>query len=103
MRYENPDVPHHVNVSPGQSPHRVHPARCRPGTARGSSRNALYFGGGQLARLIPFTTEKSWVGRQRDSGVKLRPGAVATHDQVEATSRGSVRRLAARLDAATRT
>ena len=56
----------------------------------------LYFGGGWLARLIPFTTEKSWAGDQV-LGVKLvRCGP--THDQVEAYLARLGAELAAEMD-----
>lgn len=64
MSYENPEVPHEVNVS-RESP-LVEFLRLAAGiglcvlllTA------LLYFFGGQLARFIPFSTERSWVGEQ---------------------------------------
>ncbi len=64
MSYENPEVSHEFNVS-RESP-LVEFLRLAAGigicvlllTA------VLYFFGGQLARLIPFSTERSWVGEQ---------------------------------------
>jgi Zn-dependent protease with chaperone function len=82
MRYENPDVPHEVNVS------RDNPLteffRLAAGLALivvvfGA---ALYFGGSQVARLIPFRTEQSWAGESVLGVTLVRCGA--NHDQVEA-------------------
>lgn len=64
MSYENPEVPHEVNVS-RESP-LVEFLRLAAGvgicivllTA------VLYFFGGYFARFIPFSTERSWVGEQ---------------------------------------
>jgi Zn-dependent protease with chaperone function len=82
MRYENPDVPHEVNVSrdsPVKEFFRLAAGLALLVVLVGS---ALYLGGGWLARLIPFETEKAWAG-ENVLGVELE-GCGAGHDQVEA-------------------
>lgn len=62
MTYENPDVPHEVNVS------RASPLaeflRLLGGLAVAAlaATLVLYFFGGWIARLIPFSSEQAWVG-----------------------------------------
>lgn len=62
MSYENPDVPHEVNVARDNP--LVEFLRLLAGVALVVVAVAavLYFAGGWLARLIPFATERSWVG-----------------------------------------
>jgi hypothetical protein len=82
MRYENPDVPHEVNVARGNPLSefiRLAAALAVLITIGGA---ALYLGGGRLARLIPFATEKSWVGDEV-LGLELK-ACGAAHDQIEA-------------------
>ncbi len=64
MRYENPQVPHDVNVARGSQ--LLEFLRLAAGVALvlGAAAAALYFAGGQLARVIPFSMEKNWVGER---------------------------------------
>jgi Zn-dependent protease with chaperone function len=61
MTYENPQVPHEVNVSRESVVAEF--ARLVVGVALAVLAGAalLYFGGGALARLIPYSTEAGWV------------------------------------------
>jgi Zn-dependent protease with chaperone function len=70
MTYENPPVPHEVNVS--RESVLAEFLRISAGLAIvivvvGAF---LYFAGGWLARLIPFSTEEGWVG-ERVIGIEL--------------------------------
>ncbi len=62
MTYENPQVPHEVNVSrESVVAEFVRILAGLVGVLVVISA-LLYFGGGWLARFIPFSTERSWVG-----------------------------------------
>lgn len=62
MSYENPQVPHEVNVS--RENVYLEFLRLAVGIALvcGLAALGLYFAGGHLARLIPFSVEQRWVG-----------------------------------------
>ncbi|MCB1625201.1 MAG: M48 family metallopeptidase [Pseudomonadales bacterium] len=70
MSYENPEVPHDVNVAPGN--HLIEFLRLAAALVLLVLLAAavLYLAGGQLARFIPFATEQRWVG-DRVIGVKI--------------------------------
>ena len=82
MSYENPDVPHEVNVS------REHPLaeflRLLAGVAVVvvAVTIVLYFTVGWLARLVPFSTERSWVG-DRVLGLELSQTSSPDHAAIE--------------------
>jgi Zn-dependent protease with chaperone function len=96
MSYENPEVPHEVNVSRDRP--LVEFVRLAAGLALCVLvvSAILYFFGGWFARLIPFSVEQSWVG-DRVIGIAIdTDGADAKrHAEVETY----VRRLAADLAA----
>ncbi len=100
MSYENPQVPHEVNVG-GSAPLaeflRLGAALVAAVALFGA---VLYFAGERLARLVPFALEQRWVG-ERVVGLDLGPeGAAAqrTRAQVEPY----LQRLAAGLAATMR-
>src|SRR5512134_89109 len=72
MSYENPDVPHEVNVSRDNA--LVEFLRLLAGVALVVLAIAavLYLAGGWLARQIPFATESGWVG-DRVLGIDVAP------------------------------
>jgi len=80
MSYENPDVPHEVNVSRDNA--LVEFLRLLAGVALVvlAIAAALYLAGGWLARQIPFATESSWVG-DRVLGIDVAPAG--TRDDVQ--------------------
>ena len=82
MSYENPDVPHEVNVA-RDSP-LVDFLRLLAGVALVVVAVAavLYFAGGWLARLLPFATERSWVG-DRVVGVTIERADSPEHAAIE--------------------
>jgi Zn-dependent protease with chaperone function len=96
MSYENPEVPHEVNVS-RESP-IVEFLRLAAGigvcvlllTA------VLYFFGGQLARHIPFSTERSWVG-EKVIGVKADKPLTQQQAKIEVYLQSLVDELAAKM------
>jgi hypothetical protein len=61
MSYENPQVPHEVNVSRESVLAEFVRLAVGLGIAIVAVTGLLYFGGGALARLIPFGTEAGWV------------------------------------------
>ncbi|HEY0974874.1 MAG TPA: M48 family metallopeptidase [Solimonas sp.] len=95
-RYENPQLPDDVNV--GRENPLTEFLRLAAGLALlalviGA---ALYFGGSQLARLIPFETERDWVGERLapGSGLPAAPGNAEIRDYLQALTD----RLAAQMD-----
>jgi Zn-dependent protease with chaperone function len=62
MSYENPQVPHEVNVSRESVLAEFVRLAIGLGLVIIAIAALLYFGGGALARLIPFATEAGWVG-----------------------------------------
>lgn len=64
MKYENPSVPHEVNVSRENVLVEFLRLIAGLGLCVLALSVALYFAGGWLARLVPFSTESSWVGDQ---------------------------------------
>ena len=74
MSYENPDVPHEVNV--GREDPLVDFLRLLAGIGLVvvAVTVVLYFTAGWLARLVPFATERSWVG-DRVLGLEVAPSS----------------------------
>lgn len=95
MQYENPDVPHEVNVSKGNSLSEF--ARLALGMAAliALVGAATYFGGGRLARLVPFATERSWVG-ERVVGISVK-SCDPHHAEIEAYLQRLGNELAGRM------
>jgi Zn-dependent protease with chaperone function len=97
VSYENPDVPHEVNVS------REHPLvdflrlLAGVGIVVVAVTLVLYFAAGWLARFVPFATERSWVG-DRVLGLELSPSSSPRHAEVEAYLRTLSHDLAAVMD-----
>jgi predicted Zn-dependent protease len=82
VSYENPDVPHEVNVS------REHPLAeflrllAGLGIVVVAVTVVLYLTAGWIARLVPFATERSWVG-DRVLGLEVIPPSSAEHAAIE--------------------
>jgi predicted Zn-dependent protease len=97
VSYENPDVPHEVNVS------REHPFAeflrllAGIGVVVVAITAILYFAAGWLARLVPFATERSWVG---DSvlGLEVKRSSSPAHAEIEAYLQTLSADLAAVMD-----
>lgn len=62
MSYENPEVPHEVNVSRENAFLGFVQLLAGVGVVVVALAAVLYVAGGYLARLIPFSTEQAWVG-----------------------------------------
>jgi predicted Zn-dependent protease len=62
VSYENPDVPHEVNVTRENAPIEFLRLLAGIGLCVVLAAAVLFFAGGWLARLVPFTTEREWVG-----------------------------------------
>lgn len=62
MSYENPEVPHEVNVSRENALLGFVQLLAGVGIVVLGLAAVLYVAGGYLARLIPFSTERAWVG-----------------------------------------
>jgi beta-barrel assembly-enhancing protease len=96
MTYENPQVPHEVNVS--RESVLAEFLRLLAGlvavlvviTA------LLYFGGGWLARFIPFSIERSWVG-ETVLGVAIEDSGSVENRKVEAYLKTLVDGLASKM------
>ena len=82
MSYENPDVPHEVNVSRDNALIEFLRLLAGIGLVVLAIAAVLYLAGGWLARRIPFATEQSWVG-DRVLGIDLGVGADAEHAEIE--------------------
>lgn len=97
MSYENPEVPHEVNVGRENPLHEF--LRLAAGLALVIVvlSAVLYFAGGWLARLVPFETERGWVG-SNVVGVTLEAPAGDDAKQVERYVEDLTQRLAARMD-----
>ncbi|HSW14952.1 MAG TPA: M48 family metallopeptidase [Solimonas sp.] len=95
MSYENPPLPEEVNV--GRENVLLEFLRLAAGLAvvMALISAAMYFGGSRLARLIPFDTERRWVG-ERVLGIEV--ASNPKHAEVEAYLRGLTARLAAQMD-----
>jgi predicted Zn-dependent protease len=64
VTYENPEVPHEVNVSRENAVAEFVRLAVGIGVVAVVLFAGLFFAGGYLARLVPFETERSWVGDQ---------------------------------------
>ena len=62
VSYENPQVPHEVNVSRESVPAEFARLALGLGLVVLLAAAVLYLGGGALARLIPYSVEQRWVG-----------------------------------------
>lgn len=82
MSYENPDVPHEVNV--GREDALVDFLRLLAGIGLVvvAVTVVLYFTAGWLARLVPFATERSWVG-DRVLGIEVAPSSSPDHATIQ--------------------
>ena len=98
MSYENPQVPHDVNVARGS--HLLEFLRLGAGVALvfGMAAAVLYFAGGQLARFMPFSWERSWVG-ERVIGIEAVEPADAKADADAAQISEYLQRLTTQLAA----
>ena len=96
MTYENPQVPHDVNVS--RESVLAEFLRLLAGLAAllAVVTAMLYFGGGWLARLIPFSIERSWVG-DAVLGVAIKDSGSAENRKVEAYLTTLVEGLASKM------
>jgi predicted Zn-dependent protease len=82
VSYENPEVPHEVNVSRENPVVEFVRLAVGIGLVVVVLSAALYFAGGYLARLVPFETERSWVGDEVLGFPMTRPAGPA-YDEVE--------------------
>lgn len=102
MSYENPPVPHEVNVSRESAIAQF--LRLCAGIALciGFASAVLWIAGGWLARLVPYSTEQSMVG-SRVFGLDLLGGddadsGTGDHARIEAYLQSLASRLAAVMD-----
>src|SRR5690606_25694470 len=95
MSYENPQIPEGINV--GRDNALLEFLRLVAGFAVVALAIAavLYFAGGALARLIPFETERGWVGTRNAPGIA--PVATGRED-IESYLQELGDRLAAEMD-----
>lgn len=79
MSYENPQVPHEVNVSRESVLSEFVRLALGLALAVFAVAAALYFGGGALARFIPYSAEQRWVGERVLAPVEsnTEPAAIA--------------------------
>lgn len=93
MTYENPPLPDDVNVSA----HSVTAETLRLAATLlvllAAFGTAIHFGAARLARLIPFSTELSWVGSERVFGIDV----VAAKDAETIAAANYVKELAGQL------
>lgn len=82
MSYENPPVPHEVNVARDNPLVEFLRLLAAVALVVALAAAVLYFAGGWLARLVPFATERSWVG-ERVLGFELERTDSAEHAALE--------------------
>jgi predicted Zn-dependent protease len=82
MTYENPEVPHEVNVSRDNALVEFLRLLAGVGLCVLAIAAVLYLAGGWLARRIPFATERSWVG-ERVLGIDVAPAAAGERAEIE--------------------
>lgn len=82
MTYENPEVPHEVNVSRENAFVGFVQLAAGVGIVVLVLAAVLYFAGGYLARLIPFSTEQAWVG-DTVIGIDVPASSVQEHVALE--------------------
>jgi beta-barrel assembly-enhancing protease len=96
MSYENPQVPHEVNVSRESAVAEFFRLLVGLGICVVLVSAVLFFFGGWLARLIPFAMERSWVG-ERVIGVDVEATATPEQAAVERYLQTLAAGLAARM------
>ena len=96
MSYENPQLPQEVNVSRDNAVLEFLRLAAGLAVVVIAISSLLYFAGGRLARLIPFETERNWVG-ERAFGIDTAPGT-RTDPALEAYLQALTDRLAAQMD-----
>lgn len=82
MTYENPEVPHEVNVSRDNALVEFLRLLAGVGLCVLAIAAVLYFAGGWLARRIPFATERGWVG-DNVLGIDVAPAAAGERAEIE--------------------
>jgi Zn-dependent protease with chaperone function len=97
VTYENPEVPHEVNVSRENALAEFVRLVVGIGLVAVVAAAALYFAGGYLARLVPFSTEQAWVGDQV-LGFDVAGTAGPEYDEVERYLQGLADSLAAGME-----
>ncbi len=97
MTYENPQVPHEVNVSRESVVAEFLRLLAGLVGVLVVISALLYFGGGWLARFIPFATERSWAG-DAVIGVAIDDPGSAENRQVEKYLKSLVDRLASTMN-----
>ncbi len=97
MSYENPQVPHEVNVSRDSVLAEFVRLLAGLGLCVLVLSVLLYMGGGWLARFIPFSTERSWVG-DRVLGIEIEDSPPPAQRQVEAYLQSLADGLASTMD-----
>lgn len=97
MSYENPEVPHEVNVSRENAVVEFVRLAVGIGVLVIVLAAALYFLGGFFARLVPFATERSWVG-DRVVGFPLSPPGDRSYEEVERYLQSLADSLASSMD-----
>jgi Zn-dependent protease with chaperone function len=97
MTYENPQVPHEVNVSRESVVAEFLRLLAGLVAVLAVITALLYFGGGWLARFIPFSTERSWVG-DAVIGVAIDDPGSTENRKVEKYLKSLVDRLASTMD-----
>jgi Zn-dependent protease with chaperone function len=82
VSYENPDVPHEVNVGRENALVDFLRLLAGVGVVVVVVTVVLYFTAGWLARLVPFATERSWAG-DRVLGLEAAPSSSPDHAATE--------------------
>lgn len=97
MSYENPEVPHEVNVGRESAVREF--ARLAAGLVLlvVAASAVVYLAGGSLARFLPFERERAWVGDQV-VGVPTRAPQTPRDREVAGYVEELTRELAARMD-----
>jgi predicted Zn-dependent protease len=97
VSYENPDVPHEVNVARENALVDFLRLLAGVGLVALAVTVVLYFTAGWLARLVPFATERSWVG-DRVLGLEVAPSSSPDRAATETYLRTLSDDLAALMD-----
>lgn len=97
MSYENPEVPHEVNVSRENAFLGFVQLLAGVGMVVLALAAVLYVASGYLARLIPFSTEQAWVG-DTVIGFELSAASDEAHRSVERYLQTLADSLAATMD-----
>lgn len=97
MSYENPEVPHEVNVARENAFVEFLRLLAGIGLVVAAVATVLYFTAGYLARLVPFETERGWVG-DTVLGFDLGTEAGAEHAAVERYLQGLADTLGRAMD-----